>query len=175
MAKIQELLGKGSELKSITKRINNIPVNIKQYIDVDTFANIVNGITDACFVENHYHAENREIARRFVILKYMTDIEVDEAEIASIFAATQTGNWYGAIEHEVVKLPIWAEVEQAVDIQIASYPTAFDRLCDNISATINSNAEVNIAEIKEVLDKLSKVDKEEFVQAAVKKNTKKEK
>lgn len=175
MAKIQELLGKGSELKSMTKRINNVSVNIKQYIDVDTFANIVTGITDACFVENNYRAENREIARRFVILKYMTDIEVDEAEVANIFVATQTGNWYGAIEHEVVKLPIWSEVEQAIDVQIASYPTAFDRLCDNISEAINSNAEVNIADIKEVLDKLSQVDKEEFVQAAIKKNAKKEK
>jgi hypothetical protein len=172
-------MGKNFALKSITKRIGGAPVEIQGYLDVDTFSSIVQTIAQSCFVDGNYRAENREIARRFVILKYLTDIEVGEENVNEIFKYTQGGAWYSQIEAEVVKLPIWAEVEQAVDRQIeyliTTQPTSFDKLCADLSAIIKTDNTQNLADIKEVLEKLNKVDKKAFVEAATENAVKKAK
>ena len=126
---------------------------------------------------DEYHAENREIARRYCIIKYMTDIELDNANVAEVFRATQCGNWYSQIENEVTKLPIWAEVETAIDNQISylieAKQTSFDKLCSDISEIIKTDNTQNLADVKEVLEKLNKVDKQAFVEAAVEQSVKK--
>ena len=171
MSNFTDLLGKNFGLKSTIKRINGVPVEIKGYIDVDSFANIVHTIADSCFSDGEYHAENREIARRFVILKYLTDIDVAEKDINEIFKSTQGGTWYTDIEREIIKLPVWVEIEQAVDKQIdyiiSSLPTSFDSLCADLSAILATDNTQNLADIKEVLDKLNTVDEKKFVEAAV--------
>ena len=167
MSILSDFIGKNSKLKNITKRINNVPVEIKGYIDVESFKNIVQTVSSVCFKDGVYKAENREIANRFVILKYLTDIEVDEEDITEIFKATQGGMWFNEIMREVTKLPIWAEVDLAIDRQIdyliATRQTAFDKLCTDLSAILSTDLTQNIADVKEVLNGLSKVDKKEFV------------
>lgn len=179
MANITEVIGKNFALKNTTKRINGAPVTIKAYLDVDTFGSIVQTVAQSSFTDGEYHAENREIARRYCIIKYMTDIELGDADVSEIFKTTQGGNnWYGAIESDVVKLPVWGEVETAIDNQIAyllSKQTAFDKLCADLSAIIKTDNTQNLADIKEVLEKLDKVDKQEFVEAAVEQSVKKTK
>ena len=179
MSKLIDVIGKNFALKNTTKRINSIPVEIKTYLDVDTFASIVQTVAQSSFTDGEYHAENREIARRYSIIKYMTDIELEDADVAEIFKTTQGGNnWYGAIESEVVKLPVWGEVETAIDNQIAyllSKQTAFDKLCADLSAIIKTDNTQNLADVKEVLEKLDKVDKQEFVEAVVEQSVKKTK
>jgi hypothetical protein len=169
MANITEVIGKNFALKNTTKRINGAPVTIKTYLDVDTFGSIVQTVAQSSFTDGEYHAENREIARRYCIIKYMTDIEISDTDIAEIFKTTQGGNnWYGAIESEVIKCPVWAEVELAIDNQIAyllSKQTAFDKLCTDLSAIIEVDNEQNLADIKEVLDGLNKVNEKDFVKA----------
>lgn len=131
--------------------------------------------------DNHdeYRAENREIARRYCIIKYMTDIKLGNTNVTEVFKATQCGNWYSQIEAEVTKLPIWAEVETAIDNQIAyligTRQTAFDKLCTDVSAIIKTDNTQNLADVKEVLEKLDKVDKQEFVEAVVEQSVKKTK
>lgn len=177
--KLIDVIGKNFALKNTTKRINGVPVEIKAYLDVDTFASIVQTVAQSSFVDGEYHAENREIARRYAIIKYMTDIELEDADVAEIFKTTQGGNWCSQIEAEVVKLPLWGEVESAIDKQIdyiiATRQTTFDKLCADLSAIIKTDNTQNLADVKEVLEKLDKVDKQEFVEAVVEQNVKKTK
>lgn len=180
MSKLIDVIGKNFALKNTTKRINSVPVEIKAYLDVDTFGSIVQTVAQSSFTDGEYHAENREIARRYCIIKYMTDIELGDNDVAEIFKTTQGGNnWYGAIEAEVVKLPVWGEVETAIDKQIdyiiATRQTAFDKLCADLSAIIKTDNTQNLADVKEVLEKLDKVDKQEFVEAVVEQSVKKTK
>lgn len=174
--KILEVIGKNFALKNTTKRINGALVTIKSYLDVDTFGSIVQTVAQSSFTDGEYHAENREIARRYCIIKYMTDIELEDADVAEIFKTTQSGNWYTQIEADVVKLSVWGEVETAIDKQIdylvVTRQTAFDKLCADLSAIIATDNTQNLADIKEVLDKLDKVDKKAFVDEVVKSNIK---
>ena len=179
MSKLIDVIGKNFALKNTTKRINSAPVTIKTYLDVDTFGSIVQTVAQSSFTDGEYHAENREIARRYCIIKYMTDIEPEDADVNEIFKTTQGGNWYSQIEADVVKLPVWGEVETAIDKQIdylvATRQTAFDKLCADLSAIIKTDNTQNLADIKEVLEKLNKVDKKAFVEAATENAVKKTK
>ena len=179
MSKLIDVIGKNFALKNTTKRINSAPVEIKSYLDVDTFGSIVQTVAQSSFTDGEYHAENREIARRYCIIKYMTDIELEDTDVAEIFKTTQGGNWYSQIEAEIVKLPVWGEVETAIDKQIdyiiATKQTAFDKLCADLSAIIKTDNAQNLADVKEVLEKLDKVDKQEFVDAVVEQSVKKTK
>lgn len=176
MSKLIDVIGKNFALKNTTKRINGVPVEIKTYLDADTFASIVQTVAQSSFTDGEYHAENREIARRYSIIKYMTDIELEDADVAEIFKTTQGNNWYAQIEAEVVKLPVWGEVETAIDNQIAyllSKQTSFDKLCADLSAMLSADTKADLADAKEVLDKLNKVDREKFVDAVIEQNSKK--
>lgn len=179
MANFAEITSKNSTPKNVIKRINGVPVEIKGCVDVNNFKNIVNTVVKVCFDKEGYRAENREIARRFVILKYMTDIEVLEDDINEIFKATQGGVWYGEIEREVTKLSMWSEIELAIDKQIdyliLTRETAFDKLCSDISEIVKVDTTQNLNDIKEVLNKLDKVDKKEFVEAVTENVVKKTK
>ena len=177
MSKLIDVIGKNFALKNTTKRINGVPVEIKAYLDVDTFGSIVQTVAQSSFTDGEYHAENREIARRYCIIKYMTDIELEDTDVAEIFKTTQGGNWYSQIEADVVKLPVWGEVETAIDKQIdyliGTRQTTFDKLCADLSAILSVDTKADLADVKEVLKDLTKVDKDEFVDAVIKKNTKK--
>lgn len=177
MSKLIEVIGKNFAPKNTTKRINGVPVEIKTYLDVDIFASIVQTVAQSSFTDGEYHAENREIARRYSIIKYMTDIELENADVSEIFKTTQGGNWYSQIEADVVKLPVWGEVETAIDKQIdyiiATRQTTFDKLCADLSAILTMDTKADLADVKEVLDKLNKVDKGKFVDAVIEQNSKK--
>lgn len=175
--KLVDVIGKQFALKNNIKKINGVPVEIKGYIDVETFKNIVQTVSLTCIDNGEYKAENREIARRFAIIKHMTNIEVDENDVTEIFKTTQGGNWYTQIECEVVKLPLWAEIELAIDKQIdamiLSRQTSFDKLCSDLSAILNTDYAQNFTEIKNVLNDLNNLDKNNVVNVAAKKATKK--
>ena len=178
MAKLLEIVNKNQTIKKIFKRVNGFLIEIKSIVDAETYISAVQTVVQSCFVDGEFRAENREIARRYVILKYFTDIEIDkDTDVSEIFKTTQGGTWYGDIEREVVKLPVWGEVETAIDKQIdytlATRPTAFDKVCADLSAILSVDTKADLADVKEVLKDLTKVDKEEFVDAVIKKNTKK--
>lgn len=173
--KFTDVLGKNFALKNKTKKVNGVEIEIKGYLDMDAFASVIHTIADVCYVAGDYRAENREIARRYAILKYMTNLEVELSEIPEIFKSSQCGDWFREIEKEVTSLPIWAEVEAAVDAQVLSFPTSFDRLCNKISDVISTDQSANLSDIKEVLESLSKIDKAEFVEATIENNLAKNK
>lgn len=171
MANITEIMSKCGEPKTTNRNINGVKVEIKGYLDVNTMANIVQTVAQTCFQNGEFHAENREIARRFAILKYLTDIEVKEEEISEVFKYTQSGNWFAQIEGDVTRLPLWSEVESAIDKQIdfmfLTHKTSFDKLCSDISANIAVDNTQNLADIKEVLNMASELDAKKLVEAAV--------
>ena len=149
MSKLIDVVGKNFVPKNTTKRINGAPVTINTYLDVDTFGSIVQTVAQSSFTDGEYHAENREIARRYCIIKYMTDIELGDNDVAEIFKITQSNNWYAQIESDVVKLPVWGEVETAIDNQITyllSKQTSFDKLCADLSAIIKTDNTQNLAD-----------------------------
>ncbi|MCZ2394978.1 MAG: hypothetical protein LC100_00375 [Chitinophagales bacterium] len=171
--KLIDVIGKNFALKNTTKRINGVPVEIKAYLDVDTFASIVQTVAQSSFTDGEYHAENREIARRYSIIKYMTDIELEDTDVAEIFKTTQGGNWYSQIEAEVVKLPVWGEVETAIDNQISyllSKQSEIDRLCKNLSKIFDTDVESTISEVQDILEKIERVDENKFVDAVIRKS-----
>lgn len=174
MSKLISVMGNNFALNNIKRKINGEIVTIKGYVDIDTFANIVNAISNSCFVENEYYAEFREVSRRYAIIKYLTDIELDDVGVEELFKSSQGGEWFNVIEREVVKLPLWVEIEQAVDKQIeykiATRKTSFDILCDRLSAIMGMDLNENLADIKEVLNKLDSVDAKKFVKAVIEKD-----
>lgn len=177
--KIIDVLGKNFALKNVTKRINGVEVEIKGYVDADTMGDIVQTVALTCFQNGDYRAEFREIASRYAIIKYLTNIEVDDSDIAEIFKMSQSGNWYGEIIREVNKLQVWGEIDLAIDRQIdyllSTQPNGFDKLCEELSANIGVDSTKNLAEVKEILDNLNKVDKNAFVEAVTENVVKKTK
>ena len=178
MSKLNDVAIIKNPTETMKKKVGGAVVEIKKVISVDNYVNIIYTVVKTCFVDNTYHAENREIARRYAIIKYFTDIELGECDVNTIFELTQKGNWYDAIESEVTKCPLWGEVETAIDNQITyllSKQTAFDKLCADLSAMLSADTKADLADVKEVLEKLDKVDKQEFVEAVVEQSVKKTK
>ena len=150
------------------KRINGVPVTVKTYLDADNYSEIVNTIANSCFDESGaYRPEYREIARRYVIIKYMTDIDLGEMGVSEVFKCTQGSAWFASIATDVTKLPIWAEIEQAVD-EIINYKnltrkTSFDNLCEILSAFAEKMGDTK--SLDAIADKLANLDDKAVVEA----------
>lgn len=179
MIKFIDVIGNNFEPTNITKKVNGAKVEIKSYISVDTFAEIVNTVTDSCFNESgEYCPEFREVVRRYVILDYFTDIDVENITLKEVFKTSQSGNWFETIERAVTNMRIWSEIENAVDkkIEYRLTPTesAFDRMCNKVTSFLESiptdtDTNQTLKEVGEVLNKLESVDKDAFVDAVINK------
>lgn len=167
MATITDVMGKNFALKNTVKRINGVPVTIKTYLDADNYSEIVNTIANSCFDESGvYHPEYREIAKRYVIIKYMTDIDLGDMGVSEVFKCTQGSAWFASIATDVTKLPIWTEIEQAVDEAInyknLTRKTSFDDLCEILSAFAEKMGDTK--SLDAIADKLSNLDDKAVVE-----------
>lgn len=172
MIKLMDVIGKNFMLAPVTKKINGTKVKIKTYLDADAYAEITATITDTCFQDGTYHPEYREMVRKYVILKYFTNIVVSDDMIKEIFKVAQSGTWFADIERIVVSLPVWSDIENTVDeminYRINVRRTSFDELCDKIYDlldTIPTDQSQTLDDIKTVLKGLESVDKNAFVDA----------
>ncbi len=168
MATITEVMGKNFVLKNAVKRINGVPVTVKTYLDADNYSEIVNTIANSCFDESGaYRPEYREIARRYVIIKYMTDIDLGNMGVSEVFKCTQGSTWFASIVTDVTKLPIWTEIEQAVDEAInyknLTRKTSFDDLCEILSAFAEKMGDTK--SLDAIADKLTNLDDKAVVEA----------
>lgn len=164
-----DILGKNFAIKNMTKKINGIKVEIKTYLDADNYAEAINTMAESCFDKSGaYRPEFREIVRRYIILKYFTNIDIDSVSINEIFKDSQSGNWFEEIESVIVNTRIWTEIEQAVDNKISyEIKSSFDKLCDKCTELLN----VIPTDINETLSSLSdvlhKLEGKELVKAVV--------
>lgn len=170
--KLIDVIGKNFMLAPVTKKINGTKVKIKTYLDADAYAEITATITDTCFQGGTYHPEYREMVRKYVILKYFTNIVVSDNMIKEIFKVAQSGTWFADIERVVISLPVWSDIENTVDeminYRITVRKTSFDELCDKIHDlldTIPTDQTQTLDDIKAVLKGLENVDKKAFIEA----------
>ena len=169
MANIIELTDR-YPLTHRTIRIGKTPIEIKGYLPAETFAEIVNTVANSSFAEDGtYHPEYREIAKRYVVIKYLTDIELGEMSAAELFKSTQGGTWYETIVHEAGKLSVWAELEQAIDeainYKLLTRKTSFDSLCDILSTFADKMGDTKA--LDEIAEKLGNLDDKAVVEAII--------
>lgn len=156
-------------LTNKTIKVGKIPVEIKTYISADDFFSAVKLVIEASFDENGvYRPEYKELVKRYVYLRYLTDIDVSDIETGELYKVTQS-EWYEQIAKEFVNIQAFYNINDAIDeaiqYRIDTRQTAFDKLCNDLSAILNTNITDNLADVKDVLDKLNSVDKKEFVKA----------
>ena len=156
-------------LTNKTIKVGKIPVEIKTYISADDFFSAVKLVVEASFDEDGtYRPEYKELVMRYVYLRYLTDIDVSDIETGELYKITQS-EWYEQLAKEFVNIQAYYNINSAVDeaIQhrIETRQTAFDKLCADLSAILNTDMTSNLADVKDVLDKLGSVDKKEFVKA----------
>lgn len=169
MANIVELTDR-YPLSHRTIKIGKTTIEIKGYLSAETFAEIVNTVANSSFGEDDtYRPEYREIAKRYVVIKYLTDIELGDMNATELFKSTQGGTWYGVIEHEASKLSVWAELEQAIDesinYKLLTRKTSFDSLCEILSAFADKMGDTK--SLDEIADKLSNLDDKAVVEAII--------
>lgn len=170
-----DVIGKNFALKNETVKINGTEVKIQTYLDADTYVAAVQTIADTCFQDDTYRPEYRELARKYVILKYFTNIEISDDMVKEIFKMSQSGTWFTKIERAVTSLPVWIEIEIAsnelIDYKIRSRKTSFDELCDSLKAltaeiAANTNS-IDMDVIKNFTDRLNGISNKEIVRTIV--------
>ena len=166
-------------LTNKTIKVGKIPVEIKSYISADDFFSAVKLVVEASFDEDGtYRPEYKELVKRYAYLRYLTDIDVSDIETGELYKITQS-EWYEQIAKEFVNIQAYYNINNAVDeaiqYRIETRQTAFDKLCADLSEILNTDLTANLADVKDVLDKLGSVDKDAFVKAVVDQNIEKNK
>jgi hypothetical protein len=161
-----------------TVKIGKQVVEIKTHLSSDDYASCVNMIADCCFVNGGYKPEFKEIAKRYAYLKYFTDIDLTGQTPDELYHSTQS-DWYGKIYSAIANLSVFYDIEKAVDelleYKLSSRKNSFDILCDTLSAILQENNAKNLADAKEIIKEINKVDKNKFVSAVMNKHKNKKK
>lgn len=167
MAKINEIaISQADE----TIKINKRKVTIRTSITTDDFATAVHTIADSCFVDGEYRPEYKEIAKRYAVLKYLTDIDLGEIEVHEIFTQSQA-QWYLDIETACANHTAFYDIQKAADelieYRIRTRKTAFDELCDTLKAFAEKMGDTS--SLEDIATKLRNLDDKAVVDAIVNK------
>ena len=153
-----------------TIKINKQKVTIRTSITTNDFATAVHTIADSCFVDGEYRPEYKEIAKRYAVLKYLTDIDLGDAEVSEVFELTQA-DWYLDLETAVANHGTYLEVQKAADelieYRIRTRQTKFDDLCDVLKQFADKATDMK--SLEEIADKLKNLDDKAVVEAIVNK------
>ena len=182
MAKINEIaISQADEVIKINKQ----KVTIYTSITTNDFATAVRTIADSCFVPQtikgedgkeiqtgviDYRPEFKEVAKRYVVLKYFTDIDLGETAVDEIFELSQA-DWYLDLETAVANHGTYLEVQKAADelieYRIRTRQTKFDDLCDVLKQFADKATDMK--SLEEIADKLKNLDDKAVVEAIVNK------
>ena len=172
MAKLSEII-KNSNMDNKTIKVNKVPVTIQTRLSSEDFVSCVNAIVDNCTVDNVFHIEFKEIVKRNAYLMYFTDIDLSGYTSDEVFELSQS-DWFDEIFKYISDTPIYYAIESAVEEMFNNRKSSFDKLCDTLSdVLLTHSSSEDISDIKEVLKGLSRVDKNAFINAVVKKKRKK--
>lgn len=171
MANIVELTDR-FPVNNKTIKAGKTVIEIKGYVPADTYAEIVNTIANSSFDESgKYRPEYREIAKRYVVIKHMTSIELGSMNAAELFKVSQGGTWYELVSCEVDKLPVWAELEKAIDdainYMLLTRKTAFDDLCETLKDFADKMGDTK--PLEDIAERLSNLDDKKVVETIVNK------
>lgn len=171
MANIVELTDR-FPVNNKTIKAGKTVIEIKGYVPADTYAEIVNTIANSSFDESgKYRPEYREIAKRYVVIKHMTSIELGSMNAAELFKVSQGGTWYELVSCEVDKLPVWAELEKAIDeainYMLLTRKTAFDDLCETLKDFADKMGDTK--SLEEIAKRIENLDDKKVVEAIVNK------
>lgn len=157
-------------------KINKNYVTVKTYLDVDHYASAIRTIANSCFTEEGYRPEFKEVAKRYVIVKYFTDIEIGDMSVEELFKVSQN-DWYYTIENEVANLGIYVDMMNAVDevirYRLSTAKTSFDELCDEvreIAGRVDDRQSEDMNVMEKLLNKLSSVNNDTIAKAIVSKD-----
>lgn len=168
MANILNILDKSPlENKIINVCKNKIKINT--YLSVDDYASCIYTVVNSCFDKSgQYKPEFKEIAKRWAYIKYFTDIELGDMKIEELFKCSQA-NWWREVYNEILNIPVYYDIEstinEMIEYRINTRMTKFDQFCSDLSEVLKIDNTQDVEDIKEVLDGLNKVDKQEFVKA----------
>lgn len=153
-----------------TIKINKHKVTIRTSISTNDFATAVHTIADSCFVDGEYRPEYKEIAKRYAVLKYLTDIDLGEIEVNEIFELSQA-SWYLDIENACAKYTAYYDIQKAadelIDYRIRTHQTNFDDLCDTLKEFAEKMGDTKALE--DIATRLGNLNDKEVVSAIVNK------
>lgn len=173
--KLNELLDK--EISTIeTFKINKHVVEVKTAITTDEFVAFVELATSLSYDKNdEYNAAFERIALRYAVVKYLTNIDIEDMTVNDVFDATLQ-MWYDGVMRIVEGTSYWYELLSATKENIMHKntirTTAFDNLCGTLADAIerfaedNTNAET-IEKLSAIANKLNKVDSGEVARAII--------
>lgn len=168
---IKEIAENNALVNKVVK-VGKEKVVVKTFLSVDKFVEAVLVMANSCFVDGEYRPEYKPIAERYVVVNYLTDIEIDGVSAEEIFKITH-GDWFNAVEGAIDSTAIYYEirraVDEAIDYRIKNAETGFDKLCKSISKFSETDNSDVIEEVKDILGKLGNVDKKDFVEALTEK------
>ena len=97
--------------------------------------------------------------------------------VSEVFKRTQGSAWFASIATDVTKLPIWAEIEQAVDEAInyrnLTRKTSFDDLCVVLSEFAEKMGDTKA--LDEIAEKMANLDDKAVAKAIIERPVKKAK
>ena len=167
MAKINEI---ATSQADETIKINKQKVTVYTSITTNDFVTAVHTIADSCFVDGEYRPEYKEIAKRYAVLKYLTDIDLGDTEVSEVFELTQA-DWYLEIENACAKYAAYYDIQKAADevieYRIRTRQTKFDDLCDVLKEFADKVTDMK--SLEEIADKLKNLDDKAVVEAIVNK------
>lgn len=157
-------------LKHETIKLGKDKVEIKTFLPVEKFVEAVYTVVSNCFTDDEYRPEYRPIAENYMVVSYLTDIEIGDVSATEVFKISQA-NWFNEVMSVVggtrIYNSIMESISEIIDYRIRTKKTGFDKLCESFTSLSEGYDDEKMAEVKELLDKLGKVDKSEFISAVL--------
>lgn len=173
--KLNEIINKETNNKR-TVKVNGKKVVVTTSLRANELANFVNLVTSVAFTDGVYNAVYEQMAYRYAIIKYFTDIEVGDS-VTELYDYTEQA-WYdsviNAIGEDTLRQLNYI-LDKQIDYKIRT-ETAFDRLCDEAKDLLNDFADRvsvdNLDAVKTLANKLESMDTKDIVKTIVRSDDK---
>lgn len=167
MININTLIDEKYDNNKILK-INERSVKIKRTLTAVEFMAFVNLVVNSSFdSDEKYHASYKEIALRYAIVNYFTDIDISELSANEIYDITNQ-YWYSDVSAYVQKLNCYNKLVKAInediDYKIKTDRTSFDdfivfikNIIEKITEQIDNTDMDSIKSLAESLSNINEV------------------
>lgn len=174
--KFNEIINKETNNKR-TVKVNGKKIVVATSLRANELANFVNLVTSVAFTDGVYNAVYEQMAYRYAIIKYFTDIEVGDS-VTELYDYTEQ-TWYdsviNAISEDTLRQLNYI-LDKQIDYKIRTRETAFDKLCDEAKDLLNDFANRvsvdNLDAVKTLADKLESMDTKDIVKTIVRSDDK---